>query len=294
MLLPSYPNLIPISLDLQEPIKDIILQHKINISGFSFANLYLFRNKYNFNVALLENNLIITGAGEGKTFFSLVGNVLKKETLLELLSKYDYWRGVSEKLLEGVSGFISKEDICEDRNNFEYLYLQSDLAQLPGKDFQKKRNLVNAFIRENEPANIEQRKLEENTIKDALFVLDKWKDGKEEHLDYFSAKEALELCSELDFSGLVFYVKNTPVGYCQGEFLADGVTFSVHFEKSVEGYKGVYQYINQEFAKSLAGKVVYINREQDLGDAGLRQAKMTYRPTGFVKLFSIKASTKAS
>jgi len=30
---------------------------------------------------------------------------------------------------------------------------------------------------------------------------------------------------------------------------------------------------------------IYINREQDLGNKGLRQAKMTYRPSGFVKKY---------
>jgi hypothetical protein len=31
---------------------------------------------------------------------------------------------------------------------------------------------------------------------------------------------------------------------------------------------------------------INLNREQDLGNEGLRQAKMTYRPTGFVKKYS--------
>jgi len=31
-----------------------------------------------------------------------------------------------------------------------------------------------------------------------------------------------------------------------------------------------------------------VNREQDLGDEGLRQAKMTYRPSGFVRKYRVK------
>jgi hypothetical protein len=40
-----------------------------------------------------------------------------------------------------------------------------------------------------------------------------------------------------------------------------------------------------DFARSLPASCSLINREQDLGDPGLRQAKITYRPSGFVKKY---------
>jgi len=42
--------------------------------------------------------------------------------------------------------------------------------------------------------------------------------------------------------------------------------------------KEPYQFINMSFVSILPEKYTYINREQDLGDQGLRQAKMSYRP----------------
>jgi hypothetical protein len=48
---------------------------------------------------------------------------------------------------------------------------------------------------------------------------------------------------------------------------------------------GIYQFMNQTFAASLPETVTHINMEQDLGDVGLRQAKMTYRPSGFVRKY---------
>jgi hypothetical protein len=69
--------------------------------------------------------------------------------------------------------------------------------------------------------------------------------------------------------------------------------FAVHFEKAAGGYKGMYQYMNQAFAAMLPPHYVHINREQDLGDLGLRQAKETYRPSGFVKKYAAALAEKA-
>lgn len=292
-MLPLYPNLTPVNLNLREYIQNIILESKTDASAFAFANLYLFRKKYNFNVSLLENSLLITGTEKGETFFSILGSLPPKVILAELLKKYGYWKNISEEQALKLYALLPNETVSEDRNNSEYLYLRTDLAELPGKTFQKKRNLVNAFIKTYPLEERETKILDNSTLKDALQVLDKWKHGKGEHGDYDAAKEGVELHELLDFSGLVFYVKGTPIGYCQGEMLPCGKSFAVHFEKAIDKYKGIYQYINQEFAKMLPSNIVYINREQDLGNEGLRQAKMTYRPVGFVKLFSIKSSTKA-
>ena len=288
MTLPIYPDYAPVSLGLQKEIQKIVLESKSDISALTFANLYLFRNKYRFNVSLLNNSLIVAGSDKSKTFFSIIGEVPPKEILDELLKKYDYWKNISSE-----QALHSTVALVEDRDNFEYLYLRTDLAELPGKNFQKKRNLVNAFIKTYSLENVETKLINNETIKDALFVLDEWEKSKEEHSDYDSAKEALNLHSELGFAGLVFYVNKKPVGYCQGETLADKKSFAVHFEKAIESYKGIYQYINQEFAKSIPQSIVCINREQDLGHEGLRQAKITYRPVDFVKLFSSNISTKA-
>jgi len=287
MTLPTYPDFAPVSLGLQEEIQKIVLESKSDISALTFANLYLFRNKYRFNVSSLNNSLVVAGADKGKTFFSIIGDVPSKEILDELLKKYDYWKNIS-----GKQALHSPVALVEDRDNFEYLYLRTDLAELSGKNFQKKRNLVNAFIKTYSLENTEKKIIDGETIKDALQVLDEWEKSKEEHSDYDAAKEALNLHSELGFVGYVFYVGGKPVAYCQGETLANERSFAVHFEKAIESYKGIYQYINQEFAKSIPESIICINREQDLGHEGLRQAKITYRPVDFVRLFSSNVSTK--
>jgi hypothetical protein len=293
MPIPLYPNFTPINLDLREQFHGMVLKSKTSMSAFAFASLYLFRSKYNFEVSILEDSLLTAGTYKEKTFFAVLGNLPRREFLVELLKKYDYWKGISEEQATELKTLFPNETITEDCDNFEYLYSRTDLAELPGKKKKKKKNLVNAFLKACDPEERKFLPLDKNTAKDALHVLDAWKQSKNIQGDYEPAKEALELHEVLGLSGMVFYLKNTPIGYCQGETLVDGKSFAVHFEKANDEHKGVYQYINQEFAKNLPPCISYINREQDLGDEGLRQAKMTYRPVGFVKLFSSKVSIKA-
>jgi len=63
--------------------------------------------------------------------------------------------------------------------------------------------------------------------------------------------------------------------------------FVIHFEKAAlkKEYTGIYQYVNQAFTAVLPEQYELINREQDLGDPGLRQAKESYRPVDFVKKY---------
>ena len=60
-----------------------------------------------------------------------------------------------------------------------------------------------------------------------------------------------------------------------------------HFEKASPMYKGGYQAINQMFLSRTRGEFKTVNREQDLDDEGLRQAKLSYHPSGFLKKYQV-------
>ena len=79
-----------------------------------------------------------------------------------------------------------------------------------------------------------------------------------------------------------------------GEPAAAGTMFIIHYEKTIPDMKGLYQFINMDFARSLPPEITLINREQDLGDPGLRQAKLTYRPCGYVTKFRVRRRPDAT
>ena len=60
--------------------------------------------------------------------------------------------------------------------------------------------------------------------------------------------------------------------------------FVVQIEKADHTIQGAYQMINQQFVEhEIAGKYKYTNREDDVGEEGLRKAKLSYKPVFMVE-----------
>jgi len=259
------------------------------ISEYCFAGLFLFRARYDYRVSIKGCFLVISGERDGKRFFLTPCCSTGMDTIDELFKTHDYWKLISPTFLSQNRDVIAAAGytIEEDRNNYDYLYLRSELASLSGKRFHKKKNHVNAF--ELSYPNHSVKPLDLETRADALAVLDSWVSHEENpsDTDYLAAKEALELLDQFEMTGLVLYVDGFPVAWTLAETVAGGRIAAVHFEKARTEYRGAYQYINYAFAQALPESIEFINREQDLGDEGMRQAKMTYRPVGFVEKFRV-------
>lgn len=290
MQIPHYPQWAPISLEMQDELHPALSLLPDGISEYTFAGLYLFRNTYNYHLTRLpDGHVAISGRKEGKSFFMVPCGLPDDDNVLHtLFAEHDYLKGLSERAAD--RGRVRLEQMgyvtLEDRDNFDYLYLRNELATLEGRRFHKKRNHVNAFINNY---RFDERLLKADTVSDALTVLEHWHAAHSDDADYAASREALDLFTRLPLVGYIVYVDNKPAAYTLGEPLAKGKSFVVHFEKALDGYKGLYQFINKAFVSILPRHYHYINREQDLGNEGLRQAKLTYRPYGFVKKYRVVA-----
>lgn len=263
------------------------------ISEFTFANIYLFRHAHEYRVSILEGGLVlITGRDRGrhdreKTFFMLPLGLPEKDTTARLFQEFSFMKAATGAQAEFLraAGYQARED----RDNFDYLYSRQELASLQGRRFHKKKNLVNAFLGQY---RCEGMPLTDDRIKDALYILEEWMKDSLVEGDYIAAKEALEKAYPLQLCGGIYYVDGKPAAYALGEELGTE-TFAVHFEKGIGGIKGfsplrgLMQFVNMSFAEILPSSYKFVNREQDLGDEGLRQAKESYRPVGFIKKYMI-------
>ena len=285
-----YPEFSPLSLEAVQAIKTDLQRLKDGISELTFGSLYFFRNFYKYQLSRFdEHTLLFLGEERGKIFFFTIGDPLPVSIIKELYSGCAYWKLISESYLRNNQALFQSLNALpiEDRDNFDYLYTRLSLSTLSGKQLHKKKNHVNGFL-SNYP-DFTLKKLDTDTTKDAYNILESWaaEQPKLQETDYEAAQQALALPEIEDFLSLILYVQGVPVAWCLAELVGQGSMAVVHFEKARTDFRGSYQYINYAFAQSLPEQVVYINREQDLGDEGLRHAKMSYKPEGFVKKYRL-------
>jgi hypothetical protein len=96
-------------------------------------------------------------------------------------------------------------------------------------------------------------------------------------MEYAALEQALDIIDSSRMDGLAITVDEKLVAFSIFSRLTPS-TYDIHFEKSDLSFKGAAQVINHETAKYLQGKYEYVNREQDLGIKGLRQAKQSWDP----------------
>ncbi len=282
-MIPQYPDFTDINLEMRDELDPLLREYNEGLSEFTFAGLYLFRRKHNYRVSRLDRKtIILAGNDDGQPFFMLPVKIPEIGIVDELLAAHRVMKCVSEtkQTVFKAKGYV----VTEDRDNFDYLYFRTELANLPGKKFHKKRNLVTGFLNNY---TCEGKPLGADNLPAALRILSQWRQNIGEAGDYEETSEALSLFEPLKLCGALYYVGGIPAAFVIGEPLVERLSYVIHYEKADTSYKGIYQFVNKAFASVIPKRYVYVNREQDLGDEGLRQAKLTYRPCSFVKKYRV-------
>ena len=172
---------------------------------------------------------------------------------------------------------------------FDYLYATEDLVLLSGKKYRSQRNLISQFERTAGSWSFKEIRGEDIPAIRRFFLetcMAKQDDpiAGEEH------QMVLEVLDHFESYGMIggyLSVDDTIVGFSLGELLQD--TFFVHIEKANRSVKGAYQMLAQQMAIHFAkGKASFINREEDMGDPGLKKAKEAYHPIEILRKYTIE------
>jgi hypothetical protein len=174
-------------------------------------------------------------------------------------------------------------------DHFDYVYRREDLVRLTGGKYRSKRNHINQLLRFYKAV---YEPLQEKHISDCLTLQEKWcqMNRCEDDLDLLGEDEAIQEIlthyNTLQVQGAVIIIEGRVGAFTIGEQL-NSDTAVIHIEKADPEIPGLYSFINQQFCENRWGDVLYINREQDLGIPGLREAKLSYYPDHLVEKYRI-------
>ena len=217
-----------------------------------------------------------------------VGKLSLAEVFVELGNRVIGGVRLTDKDLAGLETG-SSFSITTDRGNSDYVYRVSDLAELAGRNYAKKRSHVKHCLNDHDCV-FEQ--ISESNINECRDLLQRWCQSRQCDLDPGLCGEAkalqttLEHFSNFNLLGGAIRVDGLLQAFCIGERL-NRTTAVCHFEKALPGINGLSQLINQWFAKECLEEFEFFNREQDLGLPGLRQAKESYHPDHMVEKFKV-------
>ena len=173
-----------------------------------------------------------------------------------------------------------------NRNFADYIYTRDKLINLSGKKLQSKRNHINKF--KSLYPQYTYRPLTEDLIPQCLELEKQWRKVSKDDTDEQDLDESLSIelrsmtrafhrWDRLGLTGGTIWVDGKLVAFTFGCPI-NQTTFDVCVEKADVNYEGSFSIINQEFVKHLPEQYCYINREEDMGNEGLRRAKLSYHP----------------
>lgn len=207
-------------------------------------------------------------------------------------------RGVTDDkkaLLEQL--FPGKFTFTAYRDSFDYIYTVEELTELHGKKLQAKRNHCNRF--EQDHPNFETRVVTMENIALCREMVQKWYEVHEWNEQIEQEKTAIsrafDCFDKTNMDGLMLLDGGEVIAFSMGARMNEEY-YDVCFEKAYSAINGAYAMINREFSRMIAQKypdVQFLNREDDMGEPGLRKAKESYQPTLLLEKFNAAVQEEA-
>jgi uncharacterized protein len=296
---PQFPEFKPLGLEDQERIREILWAYQPETSELTFTNLFIWRRHYRTQWSLWRNTILLVGGnGDAGLFgFPPIGPASRCEATGMLLTFLQEDKQQKSPCIVRADGRLATElaaqaafTIEPQREHFDYVYPAGDLINLAGRKYHGKKNHVNKFRADY---NFSYEPLTAGHVEACLKLQDAWcgcnRCSEDMNLmgEWEAIRELLGSYDRLSVQGGVIVINGAVEAFTLGELLNKD-TAVVHIEKANAQIPGLYPVMNQQFCEHAWSGVAFVNREQDLGDDGLRQAKLSYHPVRLVEKFTIR------
>ena len=300
-MLPKFPNFKNISVEDRSLVEAFTHIYE-PYSDFNFTSLWSWDTNNERAISELNGNLVVrfTDYKTNAPSFSFLGTNEFEKTSIELLAfaEASNIAPVLTLMPEEAISELSQNSvlmIVEDRDNHDYIYSVSKLAELEGIEYKQKRHLANKFLREYPQAEFQIKNLTDTEIREQVFsVIRRWENKKKadnktydiEH-EEMAIGRLLETASSHQLVMSCVLLEDEMIAFSIDEILPNSYAIS-HFFKADSSYSGIFDFLSKKLSEYMQkNNVVFWNWEQDLGVENLRKSKMSYRPVRFLKKYKV-------
>ncbi len=297
-------NFKPVELSDRDIIYKYMSEYGEGSCQHSFVSMYSLSEKYG-DAFYEHDNMLYTLRRNlcdenYRVYLAPMGDGDRKQAFLNILSDaHRYGKKVRFiTLTEQYADFLKEEfsdtfDIEEDRDLAEYIFDTKQMSTFSGGKLQERRREVRAFWNTYQ----ERASVEKITLSDLNEIWEfenKWLDMNKDTHDMESLEREsrmirlqFEHFDELKLSGVVVRIDGVIRGFGYGTKLSDEY-YDAIAEKGDRSVLNIYKILRMESVKQCAMDCKYVNMEEDLGIAGLREIKNIYRPVFLIKKYMVK------
>lgn len=304
-----------IQLSDKPSIDRLLRRAEAPICDYTFVNIYAWQPIYQTAWAEVEGALVVRFVLDSEAGYMIVG-AEDYGRVLTALHKEAQQTG-SRLRLVGMSsddaaqfarwaeenGGEEQFAVCDNPDYRDYIYSIEDLSTLAGRKYQPKRNHINKFESKYE---YEFRELTPQYFQECLCLECRWQlrkavmdnpDIAREHeckdtAEKTAIRRAFDAYEELGLYGGVLIVDGHVAAFTYGSAMSEE-TFCTHIEKADAMVDGIFPMINRSFARALAERGFrYVNREEDMGLAGLRRSKHSFYPVRLQEKIGVRELTQ--
>lgn len=265
---------------------------------YTLGGIVLWSNYFNYQMAEADDTLYISGGREDnlavKAYALPLGGTEFTHEVEELADQQegDVWFSAIPEdrlhLFANLSCDVSVEELGAEWS--DYLYDIHAMSQLTGGAMKKKRNHVNRYLADHPDARM--LPLADEYIAPCLELMRKCghDDTPTGCAEYDAVEHMLLNWHEYEpwFIGRVLVADGQVAGFTIGETKGD--TLHVHIERADHSQQGANETLASEFASEMSTlypRLLYVNRQDDAGDPGIRASKESWHPLRLLPKYNI-------
>ncbi|WP_454964105.1 DUF2156 domain-containing protein [Filifactor alocis] len=298
-ILDGKENLHHITANSKEELQPYFDKVSYEACEYSFTTMYMWQQSYGFRYYKTDKFLLIFGEYEGDIFvinplceMQYLDDAFDEiENIFQQLHRPLEFRAITEEIKEYIEQRYGNYFYYYNiRDNWDYVYEGDKMRTLAGRKLHSKKNHFNSFLKQYEE-RYEYRLLSQDEFEGCIELEERWARTKENDQNLISERLAIsKIFSNIRYFPDIrvggMYIDGKLEAFSIGDLILPNMAL-IHVEKANPDIRGLYIAMSVFFLQSEFENAELINREDDLGMEGLRQAKLSYKPYKMVEKYWI-------